>query len=187
MKFKILLLTTLFSSSLFAADYKVDIPGMHAAIQFKISHLGTSWMWGRFDKFDGEYTYDAEKPEDSKVSITVDTSSVNTNHADRDKHLRSDDFLDVEKYPEATFKSDSFSMNGDKGSLIGQLTLHGVTKEITVMITKVGEGKDPWGGYRTGFEGTTTITMADFGISKFAGGPSGSLELIIALEGKKQK
>ena len=97
MKFKILLLTTLFSSSLFAADYKVDIPGMHAAIQFKISHLGTSWMWGRFDKFDGEYTYDAEKPEDSKVSITVDTSSVNTNHADRDKHLRSDDFLDVEK------------------------------------------------------------------------------------------
>lgn len=187
MKFLTLLITLLLSTISFSADYKVDVPGMHASVQFKISHLGTSWMWGRFDKFDGEYSYDAENPENSKVTMTVDTNSVNTNHADRDKHLRSDDFLDVEKYPKATFTSSSFQMEGDKGQLKGQLTLHGVTKEITVDVTKVGEGKDPWGGYRTGFEGTATLTMADFGISKFAGGPSGSLELIISLEGKKQK
>lgn len=186
MKLKALLFTLFFSPALLAENYKIDTQGMHASIQFKISHLGFSWLWGRFDKFEGEYYFDAQNPENSKVSIIVDTSSVNSNHADRDKHLRSDDFLDVEKYPKATFESDSFSMDGDKGLLKGQLTLHGVTKEITVNVTKVGEGKDPWGGYRTGFEGKTQITMLDFGIEKYAGGPSGSLELIIALEGKRQ-
>jgi polyisoprenoid-binding protein YceI len=186
MKFKLLVLTTLFSTSLFAADYKVDSSGMHASIQFKISHLGFSWIWGRFNTFEGSYSYDAEKPEESKVSITVDTTSVNTNHADRDKHLRSEDFLNVEKFPQATFVSDSYTMNAENGELKGTLTLNGVSKEVTVTVTKIGEGKDPWGGYRTGFEGTTNITMADFGISKYANGPSASLELMIVLEGIKQ-
>ena len=187
MKLKLILLTLLISTGSSAADYKIDTSGMHASIQFKISHLGMSWLLGRFDSFDGEYSYDAEKPEESKLSLVVDTKSVNTNHAERDVHLRSDDFLDVEKYPQATFTSESVTLNEDNtGTMTGKLNLHGVEKSITVNITKIGEGQDPWGGYRTGFEGTTTLVLADYGITKDLGKASETLELIVNLEGKKQ-
>jgi len=187
MKFKLLLLTLLMSSSTFAADYKIDTSGMHASIQFKISHLGMSWIMGRFDSFTGDYSFDANKPEESTLNIVVDTTSVNTNHAERDKHLRGSDFLDVEKYPQATFVSESVTLNNDNtGTMTGKLTLHGVEKTITVDINKIGEGKDPWGGYRTGFDGSTTLKLADYGITKNLGKASETLELIVTVEGKRQ-
>jgi len=187
MKLKLLLLTILISTGSFAADYKIDTKGMHASIQFKISHLGMSWIWGRFESFSGEYSFDAEKPEESKLSVVVDTKSVNTNHAERDKHLRAEDFLNVEKYPQATFKSESVSLNTDNtGTMTGKLNLNGDEKTITVNINKIGEGKDPWGGYRSGFDGITTIKLADFGITKNLGKASETLDLIVTFEGKRQ-
>ena len=177
----------LISPAIFADDYAIDKKGMHASIQFKISHLGYSWLWGRFNDFDGSFSYDAKNKAASKVSVTVNTKSVDSNHAERDKHLRGSDFLDVATYPEATFVSTSYVEGADgKAKLKGNLTLHGVTKKVELDVTKVAEGKDPWGGYRSGFEAVTNLKLKDYGINKNLGPASASLELIIALEGVKK-
>lgn len=169
------------------ANYQLDVKGMHASVNFKIQHLGYSWLAGRFDKFGGEFTYDNEKPSNSKINVSIDTTSVNTNHAERDKHIRSADFLDVKKFPEAKFVSTSVSQNSD-GTLTvkGDLTLHGVTKPITIATSKIGEGKDPWGGYRAGFTGTTSIKMADYGITYNLGPASANVYFELHIEGVRQ-
>lgn len=187
MKLKTLIITFLLSTSAMAGDYKIDIKGMHASVQFKISHLGTSWLWGRFDKFDGQFTYDKDHPNDSKLNMTVDTTSVDTNHAERDKHIRGKGLLETDQFPEATFVSDSVNFNTDgTGTITGKLNLHGVEKEITMAIKKVGEGVDPWGGYRAGFEGHMKLVLADYGITRKLGKASETLELIVAIEGVRK-
>jgi polyisoprenoid-binding protein YceI len=176
-----------------AADYTIDKEGQHAFVNFKISHLGYSYIYGSFKDWSGTFSFDAAKPEDSKINITLKTASVYTNHAERDKHISSKDFLDVATYPEATFKSTSVKSTGKTADgkmtadVTGDLTLHGVTKPVVVKTTFLGEGKDPWGGYRAGFEGTTTIKRSDFGTMKDLGPASESLELIISFEGVKAK
>lgn len=162
-----------------AADYAFDKKGSHQFIQFRVQHLGYSWLYGRFNNFDGTFSYDEADPKNAKVSVKIDTSSVDSNHAERDKHIRSDDFLNVDKFPEATFESTSF--NGK--TLTGNLTLMGVTKPIYIEVEKIGEGKDPWGGYRAGFEGKTTFAMADFGVKKNLGPKSANVEMILSVEG----
>jgi polyisoprenoid-binding protein YceI len=171
-----------------AADYVVDVKGAHASINFKIPHLGYSMLIGRFDEFSGTFAYDQASPADAKVDVLIKTASHNSNHAGRDKHLRSGDFLDVDKYPEARFVSSKFtSADGKTGKLEGNLTLHGVTKAITIDVTKVGEGKDPWGGYRAGFSGTATLTLKDFNINADMLGPaSQQVELELYVEGVRQ-
>ncbi len=171
-----------------AADYAIDIKGAHASINFAVKHLGYSVLTGRFDKFDGDFSYDAAKPEASKISVTIDTSSVNSNHAERDKHLRSGDFLEVDKYPQATFVSKQVVVGSDKNhfDLVGDLTLHGVTKSVTIAVQKIGEGKDPWGGYRAGFQGETEINMRDFNIKMDLGPASQTVKLELNVEGVKK-
>lgn len=171
----------------FAADYVVDTKGMHASVHFRINHLGYSWLVGRFNDFDGSFSYDAENPGASSVSMEIDVASLSTNHAERDKHIRSDDFLAVEEYPTATFQSTSFEPTGDDTAVLtGDLTLHGVTKEVTVDVSKIGEGEDPWGGYRAGFSGTTEFKLKDFGIDYNLGPASETVYLDIELEGVRQ-
>ena len=165
-----------------AADYDFDKKGMHASVKFRVQHLGFSWLYGRFNNFDGTFSYDEADPKSTKVTATIDTTSVDSNHVERDKHLRSPDFLDVEMYPEAKFESTAF----DGKTLTGNLTLHGVTKPVEIAIEKIGEGKDPWGGYRAGFEGTTTFAMADFGITKDLGPKSANVEMTFSVEGVKK-
>lgn len=168
-----------------ANEYKIDKQGQHAFIQFKISHLGYSWLLGEFTNFDGRFFYDPENSEKNNVSIDIDVTSVDSNHAERDKHLRGADFFDVKKYPTATFKSTSFSDDGDGiYTLVGDLTLKGVKKEISLDVLKVGEGKDPWGGYRAGFEGRTTFNLSDFNMDKALGDQP--VEIYISIEGIRQ-
>ena len=170
-----------------AANYAIDDKGAHASINFRVKHLGYSWLTGRFDKFNGTFTYDEAKPETSKVSVTIDTASVNSNHGKRDKHLRSGDFLDVAMFPTATFTSKSVTPAGDgKLTIVGDLTLHGETKEVTIDAEKIGGGKDPWGGYRTGFSGTTKLKLTDFGIDFDLGPASTHVELELHVEGVRQ-
>lgn len=172
-----------------ADNYEIDTKGAHASINFAVQHLGYSWLTGRFDNFSGSFTYDPAKPEASTINVTIDTTSVNSNHAERDKHLRSPDFLNVEKFPKATFVSKQIKVDGDdKGEfdIIGDLTLNGVTKTITIEVDKVGEGKDPWGGYRVGFEGETTINMRDFNIKMDLGPASQTVKLELHVEGIKK-
>jgi polyisoprenoid-binding protein YceI len=120
--------------------------------------------------------------------VTVDTTSLDSNHAERDKHLRSDDFLDVEKFPEATFTSKRVEVDDEgEADIIGDLTLHGVTKEVTLDVEMLGHGSDPWGGYRMGFEAETSFKLDDFGISyEKIGEVSREVELIISVEGIRQ-
>ncbi|KZZ28468.1 hypothetical protein A3752_21145, partial [Oleiphilus sp. HI0081] len=131
-----------------------DVKGAHAFVSFKIKHLGYSWLLGRFNEFDGSFSYDAAAPEKSSINVTIQTDSIDSNHAERDKHLKSDDFLDVKKFPLATFKSTNFkAIDEDSAIVTGNFELHGVSKSISFPVEKVGEGKDPWGGYRAGFTG----------------------------------
>ena len=178
---------TLGSTAVMADDYVIDTKGAHASIKFRVQHLGYSWLYGRFNEFSGNFSYDEKQPENASVEVTIKTSSVDSNHAERDKHLRSDDFLNVAKYPEAKFVSTGYSQGNDgKGVLKGNLTLNGVTKPLEIDVEFIGAGDDPWGGYRAGFEGTTRFAMADFGIMKDLGPKSKDVEMILSVEGIKQ-
>ncbi|WP_116474698.1 YceI family protein [Zobellella maritima] len=166
-------------------NYTVDSEGMHASVNFKVSHLGYSWLVGRFNDFKGSFAYDEDNAADNSVEITINTASLNTNHAERDRHLRSDDFLDVSKFPEASFKSTSVTKTDDEGEYLvrGDLTLHGVTRQVEFEVEQVGAGKDPWGGFRRGFEGEMELKPADFGIEYDLGPASSTVYLEMHLEG----
>ncbi|WP_193073501.1 YceI family protein [Pseudomonas sp. FME51] len=175
------------SGSLYAADYQIDKEGQHAFINFKTGHMGFSMLHGRFNDFDGTFSWDAENPENSKVNVTIKTTSVDSNHAERDKHLRSDDFLNVGKYPEATFVSTGVEMTGeDTAKVTGDFTFNGVTKPVVIDARFIGEGDDPWGGYRAGFEGTTSFKLADYDVSMDLGPASAVVELDLTIEGIRQ-
>lgn len=181
-----------FVSSMFAVagetgtnKYVIDTKGAHAFVQFRVKHLGVSWLYGRFNDFSGEFTYDSAKPEKSSVNVSLDVASLETDHAERNKHLRSSDFLDVEKYPSASFASTSFTSTGENTyELKGKLTLFKTAKDITVNVVKVGEGADPWGGYRVGFEGKVNISPKDFGVDMSP--MVETVELTLSVEGIRQ-
>ncbi|EHZ6501177.1 YceI family protein [Escherichia coli] len=147
------------AGSAVAADYKIDKEGQHAFVNFRIQHLGYSWLYGTFKDFDGTFTFDEKNPAADKVNVTINTTSVDTNHAERDKHLRSADFLNTAKYPQATFTSTSVKKDGD----------------------------DPWGGKRAGFEAEGKIKLKDFNIKTDLGPASQEVDLIISVEGVQQK
>ena len=115
---KRLLLPVLFAALVAAAplqaeEYTIDTKGNHAFIQFRIKHLGYSWLYGRFNDFSGNFSYDEKNPAAAKVKVDIDPSSIDTNHAERDKHLRSEEFFDVAKYPKAGFVSTAYEEKGD--------------------------------------------------------------------------
>ena len=167
--------------------YIFDIKGQHAFIQFKIKHLGYSWLLGGFRKFDGHFDFDANNIENSSVSVVVQTNSLDSNHAERDKHLKGKDFLAVKKYPQATFNSQSISRRSDGGfDIHGELSLRGVSKNIVINAKEIGHGPDPWFGYRAGFEGYTTLKLSDFNITKDLGPASTHVELQLHVEGVRQ-
>lgn len=185
----IMLLCFVGSAPLLAAEtYLIDTKGMHASINFEIPHLGYSLLTGRFNRFSGKFIYDRDNPSASSVSVVIETGSVDSNHAERDKHLRSKDFLNSKKYPEATFVSSSFSED-DSGAIVmmGDFTLNGISKPLTIRMSKVGEGADPWGGYRMGFSGETSFLLADFGIMKSLGEHSKEVVLQLNIEGVREK
>ena len=170
-----------------AETYKMDTKGSHAFIQFKIQHLGFSWLLGRFNTFEGEFVLDDTNVENSNVSVNIDVASVDSNHAERDKHLRGPDFFDVSKFPKASFVSTKIEKTGEKTAKItGDFTLKGVTKPLTLDAKYVGGGKDPWGGYRQGFEASTQFKLKDFGIDYNLGPASEVVDIYISVEGIKQ-
>jgi len=167
--------------------YIFDIKGAHAFIQFKIPHLGYSMLLGEFTKFDGTFTVDPDAPKNAKVQVTIDPASLESNHGERDKHLRGEDFLNVKKYPKAGFVSTKVEVTGEKTAKVhGDFTLKGVTKPIVLEMTQLGAGDDPWGGFRRGFEGTTTLKLADFGIDYDLGPASKEVEIYMSIEGVRQ-
>ncbi len=166
-----------------AEDYVIDTKDSHASVEFKATHLGYSYVAGRFNTFEGTFSYDEADPASASVSVTIDVASVDTNHAERDKHLKSGDFFDVGKFPTIAFNSTSVSEAADdRIAITGDLDLHGVTQSVTLDGRHIGHGKDPWGGYRRGLEATTTVSAEDFGMPDWVG----DVEIRVIVEGIKQ-
>jgi polyisoprenoid-binding protein YceI len=183
----VLLAVTTLASANAAETYTIDTKGQHAFVDFRIKHLGYSWLYGRFNDFSGAFVIDRDNPANSRVEVEIDTTSVDTNHAERDKHLRGKDFLNVDAHPKARFVSTSVEPAGDgKGVIKGDLTLNGVTKPIEIAVEEIGHGPDPWGGYRAGFLGKTTLKLADFAIDYDLGPASRTVELTLSIEGVRQ-
>lgn len=177
----------LLAGNAMAADYQIDKEGQHAFVNFKVSHLGFSYIYGSFNDFNGSFSYDAAKPEAAKINVSINTNSVDTNHADRDKHLRSPDFLNTKKHGEAKFVSTSIKKTGDKTlDVTGDFTLNGVTKSIVINANVVGEGKDPWGGYRAGFEGSTSLSTKEFKIKMAQDMGIQSVDIFMSFEGVRK-
>ncbi len=147
----------------FAATYKVDPD--HSTVSFKIRHLFSN-VQGTFNKFEGTIDYEPGKPDTWKTSGTIDAASINTNVEQRDKHLRSADFFDVEKYPTIIFKSGAVKeATATSAKIEGVFTMHGVEKPVILDVAIHGVGKDPWGNVRAGFTATTKINRKEFGLN----------------------
>jgi polyisoprenoid-binding protein YceI len=145
-----------------AETYTIDAG--HSEVGFKVRHL-VSNVRGRFNDFSGTINMDPKNIQASSVEFRIKADSIDTNQADRDKHLRAEDFFFVEKYPEITFKSDSVKPAGkNKYNVTGTLTMRGVSKKVTLPVTFTGEVKDPWGNTKAGFETATTLNRKDYGI-----------------------
>jgi polyisoprenoid-binding protein YceI len=147
------------------ATYKID--PAHSNAHFVVRHMMITNVRGAFSKLQGTVVYDSENPAASSIDVTIDAATINTQEPDRDKHLKSADFLDVEKYPTLEFKSKSVTKAGDGELRVkGDLTLHGATKEVELKVEgPTPEGKDPWGNARIGASATTKIKRSDFGLS----------------------
>jgi polyisoprenoid-binding protein YceI len=137
----------------------------HSEVIFQVRHLVTK-VRGRFDDFEGTLQLDEATPANSSVQFTINAQSIDTNIGDRDTHLRSADFFDVEKFKTITFKSKRMtSKGGDNYDVVGDLTIRGTTKEITLPVTHLGKAKDPWGNEKLGFEAEYTVNRKDFGLN----------------------
>lgn len=152
------------ASSLFAETFNVD--KVHSEATFQVRHM-MSKVSGKFDDFSGKINADRANPSASSVEFTMKTASIDTGNADRDKDLRSADFFDADKNPEITFKSTKIvaSKKHNVYEVTGDLTMHGVTKHISLPVEFGGFGKDPWGGERAGFSLTAIINRKDYGIN----------------------
>ena len=137
---------------------------MHSEVSFVVRHMMVSKVRGRFDKFEGTIVTAAD-PLQSSVNATVDLSSVNTGAPDRDNHIRSADFFEVETHPTMTFHSTGVRRDGDDYLLDGNLTIRGTTKPVALSLEINGFGPDAYGGTRAGFSATTDINRSDFGVS----------------------
>ena len=159
-----LALTLAFATAASAAPATWTIDQNHSEVGFSIRHF-FSKVPGTFDKFSGSVVYDPQKPEISSVKVDIDPASINTKNEKRDNHLRSDDFFDTAKFPALTFVSTKVAAAGEnKLKVDGNLTMHGVTKPVTLDVTFLGAGPSREGEQRSGFEATTKLNRKDFGI-----------------------
>jgi polyisoprenoid-binding protein YceI len=143
-----------------------NIDGSHSTAEFSVRHLMITNVKGRFGTLSGTVDYDPEKPEASQIDVTIDATSIDTRDEKRDAHLRSPDFFDTEKFPSLTFKSTSVKKTDDGFAATGDLTIHGVTKSVTLEVEGPSESnKDPWGNTRIGASATAKINRKDFGLN----------------------
>lgn len=146
-----------------AKTYTIDLG--HSEATFQVRHLITK-VGGRFAQFDGTITFDESVPANSSVAFTIQTRSIDTSQAQRDEHLRSADFFDVEKFPVLTFTSTAVvARGGNQYDVTGELTIRDVTKTITLPVTYLGAAKDPWGNAKVAFETEITLNRKDYGLN----------------------
>ncbi|MFF2500386.1 YceI family protein [Peribacillus sp. NPDC058075] len=145
---------------------KWTVDPTHSAIEFSVKHMMIAKVKGSFNKFEANILANPSDLTTAEIDFTVDVASIDTRNADRDNHLRSADFFDVEKNPTLTFKSTKIvKMDEDEYDVTGNVTLNGVTQEETFSITFEGQGKDPWGNEKAGFSGKGKIKRSDYGLT----------------------
>lgn len=146
-----------------SGEYTLDVS--HSRLGFSARHAMVTTVRGAFPAFEGTATIDAATPANSRVNLTIDVASVSTGAADRDGHLRSGDFFDVENYPTMTFRSTSVEREGDEWAVTGDLTIKDATLPVTILFEEAGSARDPFGNLRVGFEGATTVNRKDWGLT----------------------
>ena len=162
---------------------KFTVDTGHSTVLFRIMHMGVSYSWGRFDKITGSVDLDETDPAKNAFDIAIDTDSVNTGIGKRDQHLMGPDFFNAAQFPKITFKSDSVRAKAnDTYEVTGKLTLHGVTRPLTVTLKKVGAGKGPMGGQIVGIDTGFTIKRTDFEMKNLLEGVGDEVLLIVSLE-----
>jgi polyisoprenoid-binding protein YceI len=168
----------------FAADnYKID--PIHGTVIYRVSHLGVGDAYGRFNEPTGMIVYDKDNPSKSSFTFEVKTAKVDTGTPKRDQHLQSPDFFDAKQFPTINFKSTAVEGSGDDFKVTGDLSLHGVTKTITVQMKKTGEAQTQM-GYRTGWEAMHDLKRSDYGMTGLPGVVGDDIHLIISFEAVKQ-
>lgn len=161
--FLFLLIFFSLTTPLHAAPYEID--SSHSKVGFQVKHLGISNVTGAFKEFKGKLNFDSKNIAASSVETEIVIKSVDTLNKKRDDHLLNKDFFNEPKFPLMTFKSKAIkNVSGNKFDVVGDLTLHGVTKEVTLKSNLIGEVKDPWGKEKAGFYGEVTIDRRDFGL-----------------------
>ena len=143
--------------------WKID--PVHTMVEFAVKHMMITTVKGRFTDVSGTVTIDEANPAASRTEITITAASIDTREPQRDTHLRSGDFLDVEKFPQLTFRSTKIDGDAREFKMTGDLTIHGVTRPITLDVTHEGRGKDPWGGERLGFSATGKLKRSEYGLT----------------------
>ena len=147
-------------------QHTYEIDPIHSSAHFSVRHMMVSNVRGQFTKISGTIRFDSANPANSSVEATIDAASIETHDAQRDTHLKSSDFFDVGKFPTLTFRSKRIEAHSGGGKITGDLTIHGVTKEITLDVEgPTPENKDPWGKYRIGLSATTKLSRKDFGLT----------------------
>lgn len=178
------ILTSLFVVSFAAAATDIyAIDPVHTSATFKIKHLGVSYVHGRFNDVSGTLRYDHDSAANCSIEVQVKTESIDTTNSKRDDDLISPNFFDAPKFPFIRFKSTSVKkIAEDTFELTGNLTLHGVTRQVSVSAIKTGSGEDPWGGYRIGFETAFDIQRSDYEMKHMLGVVGNNVKLIVSIE-----
>ena len=178
-----------------SAKQVFNIDAGHSGVIFKIRHDAHSNFYGRFDAVRGEFHWDGDTPTNSSVELQIPIESVNTGNEKRDDHLKSADFFNGRQYPNASFSSTGMRSTGEDNTweLMGDLTMHGVTRPITAELSMISAGEGPRGGVEAGFEATFSIKRSDFGITSYladdggeGGGLGNTVEITVFVEGHLQ-
>ena len=192
MKQILIIFSLILSFSSFAKDYKIDPD--HSSVGFSVKHLVISKTKGKFNEFEGTFSYDPKNSKTWKTEVAINVESIDTENKKRDDHLRSEDFFDAGKFPKITFMSKKVThVSGKKAKVQGDLTIRGVTKPVTLDVTRNGEMTDPWGNERAGFSAVTKINRKDFGMTWNKALETGGvlvgddIEIMIEVEGIAKK
>jgi polyisoprenoid-binding protein YceI len=165
--------------------YQADT--IHSSVVFRVKHMNTSYAWGRFNDITGTFSIDKANLAESKLDFKVKTDSIDTANAKRDQHLKGPDFFNVVQHKTISFVSKSVTPVGESYEVNGDLTLHGVTKPVTVKVSPTGEGAGPMGGKIAGIEATFTIKRSEFGMNKMVGPVADDVWVTVSVEGGLKK
>jgi polyisoprenoid-binding protein YceI len=159
---------------------------VHSSLVYRVKHFNATYFWGRFNTITGSFTLDEANPAQCQFDFQVKADSIDTGNAKRDQHLKSPDFFNVVQFPTIAFKSQKVTKSGEAYDVVGDLTLHGVTKPVTVKVVPTGKGKGPMGAPIAGIEATLTLKRTDFGMSNMVGPLGDDVWVTVGIEGRRK-